>query len=127
MRKLLTSLGVAGLMFVAVPALAHPPAERLNAQSERNCERNNGAFIDLGGLAFVCLLPTGANEREIRQAERLCQRSGGALFVAVGNVAFACVLPGGAGLLNDFIDGGGSGGGLLTGPDGLRLFPVIIS
>ncbi len=127
MRKLLISLGVAGLMFVAVPAQAHPPAERQNAQAERQCERNDGAFIDLGGLAYVCLLPTEADERDIRQAERLCQRQGGALFVAAGNLAYTCVLPGGAGLVNDFVDTGGVGGGLLTGLDGLRLFPIIVS
>ena len=78
-------------------------------------------------MAYVCLLPTGATEKEIRQAEKRCERGGGDLFVAVGNVAYACVFPGGGPLLNDYVDTGGPGGGLLTGPNGLRLFPIIVS
>ena len=137
MRRVLATFGVAGLILAgtAGPAAAHhkaghsggPPSHVVKAQAERLCERNNGGFIDLGGLAYVCLLPTGATEREIRQAERLCERQGGDLFVAVGNVAYACVLPGGGSVLNDFVDTGGPGSGLLTGPNGLRLFPVIVS
>lgn len=133
-RRLLVSVAAAGLMlaFTAGPIAAHhkaghsggPPAR---GQAERLCERNNGVFIDVGPLVYVCLLPTGATEREIRQAERVCERQGGDLFVAVGNVAYACVLPGGGTILNDFVDTGGPGGGLLTGPDGLRLFPIIVS
>ena len=99
----------------------------MNRQAERLCERNNGTFIDLGGLAYVCLLPTGASQREIERAERICERQGGALFVAVGNVAYACVLPGGGSVLNRFVDTGGPNDGLLTGSDGLRLFPIIVS
>ncbi len=133
-RRLLVSVTAAVVMmaFTAGPIAAHhkaghsggPPSR---AQAERLCERNNGTFIDLGPLVYVCLLPTGATEREIRQAERVCERQGGDLFVAVGNVAYACVLPGGGTILNDFVDTGGPGGGLLTGPDGLRLFPIIVS
>ena len=135
-RRLLATLAVAGLMLAgAGPATAHhkgghdggPPAHKIKAQAERLCERNNGTFIDLGGLAYVCLLPTGATEKEIDRAERLCERQGGDLFVAVGNVAYACVLPGGGPILNNFVDTGGPGGGLLTGPNGLRLFPIILS
>lgn len=136
MRKLVGTFAMAGMLLAATagPALAHkpdqkggPPSRVVVAQAERQCEKNDGAFIDLGGLAFVCLLPTEASEKDIRQAERTCERAGGELFVAVGNVAFACVLPGGGTLLNDFVDTGGDGGGLLTGTDGLRLFPVIVS
>ena len=137
-KRLLATIAVAGLMLAvsAGPAAAHhksshkkggPPAHVVKKQAERLCERNNGTFIDLGGLAYVCLLPTGATEKEIRQAERLCERQGGDLFVAVGNVAYACVLPGGGPILNDFVDTGGPGGGLLSGPNGLRLFPLIVS
>ena len=136
-RRLLVTVAVAGMMLASAagPAMAHhksghdggPPANKNKAKAERLCERNNGAFIDLGGLAYVCLLPTGATEKEVRQAERLCERQGGALFVAVGNVAYTCVLPGGGSVLNDFVDTGGPGGGLLTGPNGLRLFPIILS
>ena len=137
MRRVLATFGVAGLILAgtAGPAVAHhknghsggPPSHVVKKQAERLCEKNNGAFIDLGALVYVCLLPTGANEREIRQAERLCEKQGGDLFVAVGNVAYACVLPGGGTILNDFVDTGGPGGGLLTGPNGLRLFPIILS
>ena len=136
-RRLLVTLAVAGLMLAgsAGPAAAHhksghkggPPAHVVKKQAERLCERNNGTFIDLGALAYVCLLPTGATEKEIDRAERLCERQGGDLFVAVGNVAYACVLPGGGSILNNFVNTGGSGGGLLTGPNGLRLFPIIVS
>lgn len=117
-------------------ALAHhksghaggPPSSVVVKQAERQCEKQQGGtFIDLGGLAYVCLLPTGASEKDIRRAERTCERAGGDLFVAVGNVAYACVLPGGGSLLNDFVDTRGPGGGLLTGTDGLRLFPIIVS
>lgn len=137
MRKLLATIGVAGLMLAgtAGPAAAHhkaghdggPPAHVVRGQAERLCERNNGGFVDLGALAYACVLPTGATEAEVQQADRLCDREGGALFVAVGNVAYACVLPGGATILNNLVDTGGVGGGLLTGPDGLRLFPIVLS
>ncbi len=135
MRKLIATFGIAGVILAGAvsPAVAHhksghsggPPAKVVKA--ERLCERNNGVFIDLGGLAYVCLLPTGATEKEIRQAEKLCERGGGDLFVAVGNVAYACVFPGGGPVLNKYVDTGGPGGGLLTGPNGLRLFPIIVS
>ena len=136
MRRVLATLGVAGLILAgtAGPALAHhkaghsggPPSHVVKKQAERLCERNNGTFIDLGGLAYVCLLPTGANEREIRQAERLCERQGGALFVAVGNVAYACVLPGFSGPVT--VPGsGGNPGFVLDAVDGLRLLPIIVS
>ncbi len=137
MRKLIAGLGVAGLMFAGVgPAVAGhqgggsghggPPGHVLNRQAERQCERNNGTFIDLGGLAYVCLLPTAANEREIRQAERICERQGGALFVAVGNVAYACVLPGFEGPVT--VPGsGGNPGFVLDAVEGLRLLPIIVS
>lgn len=138
MRKTIGTLAMAGMLLAATagPALAHhksghdggPPARVVTAQAERQCERQqDGTFIDLGGLAYVCLLPTGASERDIRKAERTCERAGGELFVAVGNVAYACVLPGGGDVLNDFVDTGGVGGGELLGSDGLRLFPVIVS
>ncbi len=138
MRKTLGTLAVAGMLLAgtAGPALAHhksghaggPPSRVVVNQAERQCEKQQGGtFIDLGGLAYVCLLPTGASERDIRKAERTCERAGGELFVAVGNVAYACVLPGGGDVLNDFVDTGGPGGGLLTGSDGLRLFPIIVS
>ena len=136
MRKVLATLGVAGLILAgtAGPAVAHhksgheggPPSHVVKARAERLCEKNNGAFIDLGGLAYVCLLPTGATEREIRQAERLCERQGGALFVAVGNVAYACVLPGFSGPVTQ-LPTGDSPGFVLDTVEGLRILPVIIS
>ncbi len=136
MRRMLATVGVAGLILAgtAGPAVAHhksghsggPPAHVVKMQAERLCERNNGAFIDLDGLAYVCLLATGASEREIRQAERLCERQGGALFVAVGNLAYACVLPGFDGPVT--VPGtGGFPGFILDEVEGLRLLPIIVS
>ena len=124
MRRLIATLGVAGLMLAgaAGPALAHKPDKP--SKAERMCEKNNGTFIDLDGIAYVCLLATGANEREIRQAARECKKQGGALFVAAGNVAYACVLPG-----SDILDLPTT----LPGPDGpvdvggLRLLPVVLA
>ena len=137
MRKTLGTLAVAGMLLAgtAGPALAHhksghaggPPSWVVVNQAERQCEKQDGVFVDLGGLAYVCLLPTGASERDIRKAERTCERAGGELFVAVGNAAYACVLPGGGSALNNFVDTGGPGGTPLLGDDGLRLFPVIVS
>ncbi len=129
MRKVLGAAALAATMLTATagPALARPPTRVVVAQAERQCEKEGGIFVDLGSLAFACLLPTGANERDIEKAERTCERAGGELFVAVGNVAFACVLPGGEDVLNDFVDTGGPGGGTLLGSDGLRLFPIIVS
>ncbi len=74
-RRRLAILGVAGLMLgLTGPATAHhnaghiggPPDQVARAQAERLCERNNGEFIDLDGLAYVCLLPTAARENELR-------------------------------------------------------------
>ena len=137
MRKAIGAAAMAAMLLTATggPALAHhrsghaggPPTDKVVAKAERQCEKQDGAFVDLGGLAYVCLLPTDANEREIRKAERTCERAGGELFVAAGNVAYACVLPGGEDALNDFVDAGGPGGTPLLGKDGLRLFPVIVS
>jgi len=125
MRRLIATLGVAGVMLAgaASPAFAHKP-DRL-AKAERMCEREGGAFISVGGLVYACVLPTEASERDIRAAARECEKQGGALFVAVGNVAYACVLPGG-----DILDLPGSGTDPVTGDNllnGLRLLPVVIS
>ncbi len=123
MRRLIATLGVAGLMLAgaASPALAKKPSS--TAKAERMCERNNGTFIDVGGLAYACVLPTGATEREIKQAARQCKKQGGALFVAVGNVAYACVLPGG-----DIVDLPGGATDPILGDtlNGLRLLPVVL-
>ena len=122
MRRMIAALAVAGLMLAgaASPALAKKPSS--TAKAERMCERNNGTFIDLSSLAYACVLPTGATEREIKQAARECKKRGGALFVGVGNVAYACVLPGGESILDD--------GGVPLPVDGisggLRLLPVVL-
>ncbi len=137
MRKVLGAAAMAAMLLAATggPALAHhrsghaggPPTDKVVAQAERQCEKQDGVFVDLGDLAYACLLATDANEREIRKAERTCERAGGELFVAVGNAAYACVLPGGGDALNNFVDTGGPGGAPLLGDDGLRLFPLIVS
>jgi len=135
-KRLLATVAVAGLMLAgtAGPAAAHhksghkggPPAHVVKKQAERLCERNNGTFIDLDGVAYVCLLPTAATEKKIRQAERLCERQGGALFVAAGNVAYACVLPGFEGPVT-VPPGDADPGFVLDRVEGLRLLPIIVS
>ena len=135
-KRLLVTLAVSGLLLAgtAGPAAAHhkaghkggPPAHVVKAKAERLCEKNNGTFIDLDGLAYVCLLATGASEREIRQAERLCERQGGALFVAVGNLASACVLPGFSGPVTQ-PPTGNAPGFVLDTVEGLRILPIIVS
>ena len=124
MRKLIASLGVAGLMLAgaASPALAHKPNKPPKvSQAQRLCERNNGLFVNVSPLVYACVLPTGATQKEIEQAARLCERRGGALFAAVGNVVYACVLPGGT-LPGSIL---GPNGPIDTG--GLRLFPIILT
>ena len=125
MRRLIATLGVAGMMLAgaASPALADKPDKNRFAKAERMCEKQGGAFISVDGLVYACVLPTGANRKEIQQAARECKKQGGALFVGVGNVVYVCLLPGGE--IIDLPGGGtGPGGGLLF--DGVRLLPVVI-
>ncbi len=92
LRTFVASLALVGVMLAgASPALAAKPSQ--NAKAERLCEKEGGLFIDLGGLAYACVLPTAASDGDIRKAQALCARQGG-LFAAVGNVVYACVLPG---------------------------------
>ena len=127
MRKLFAALCVAGLMVAgAGPALAHKPSQ--NAKAERLCEKEGGLFVDLGGIAYACVLPTQASDKDIRKAQALCDRQGG-LFVSVGNVAYACVLPGAELPVGGLpIPGTGGGGGFLLDivDGGLRLTPILI-
>lgn len=126
MRKFIAALSVAGVMFagMASPALAKgKPAQ--NAKAERACEKEGGLFIDLGGIAYACVLPTQASDKDIRKAQALCGRQGG-LFVSVGNVAYACVLPGTE--LPVTLPGTGGGGGFILDNvnGGLRLTPILV-
>lgn len=126
MRRLIATLGVAGMMLAgaASPALAHKPDRDRFAKAERMCERENGTFISVDGLVYACVLPTAANKKEIRQAARECKKQGGALFVAVGNVAYVCVLPGG-----EILDLPGTGTDPVNGDtllNGLRLLPIVV-
>ena len=125
MRRLIACLGVAGLMLAgaASPALADKPNKNKLAKAERMCEKQGGAFISVDGLVYACLLPTGANEKEIRQAARECKKQGGALFVGVGNLVYVCLLPGGR--IVDLPGGSGDpvGGWFFNG---VRLLPVVI-
>ena len=135
-KRLLATVAVAVLMLAgtAGPAAAHhksghkggPPGHVVRGQAEKLCEKNNGLFVDLGGLAYACVLPTGATQKEIRQAEKLCEREGGALFVAVGNVAYACLLPGSGLSVVDPNPGGGTLP-IFDSGNGLRLFPILLS
>ena len=92
LRTFVASLALVGVMVAGVgPALAAKPSQ--NAKAERACEKDGGLFIDLGGIAYACVLPTQASDKDIRKAQALCGRQGG-LFASVGNVVYACVLPG---------------------------------
>ncbi|MDQ3570087.1 MAG: hypothetical protein M3396_05565 [Actinomycetota bacterium] len=123
MRKLIVALSVAGLMLAGVgPAMAHRPDR--NAKAERMCEKEDGTFIDLDGVAYACVLPHAASERDIRQAARQCEKQDGLLFVAVGNLAYACVLPGFEGPV-EFDDG--HGGHWILDLHGLRITPVVVA
>ena len=104
------------------PAMAHRPDR--NAKAERMCEKEGGAFIDLDGLAYACLLPTAASENDIRKAARQCEKQGGALFVAAGNLAYACVLPGFEGPVT--IGPDGHGNHYVLDGDGLTLLPIVV-
>ena len=107
---------------MASPALAKgKPAQ--NAKAERACEKEGGLFIDLGGIAYACVLPTMASDKDIRKAQALCGRQGG-LFASVGNVVYACVLPG-----TELPVGGlpiPGTDGLLGSEGGLRILPVLV-
>jgi putative hemolysin len=122
MRKLIVSLGVVGIMLAgtAGPALAANPHKK--DHGERLCKKEGGAFVRVDNLVYACVLPTGATEKEIRQAARECKKHGGALFAAVGNVVYACVLPGGTlpGSITDPVTG------LPLDTSGLRLFPIVL-
>ncbi|MCA1706509.1 MAG: hypothetical protein LC808_25890 [Actinobacteria bacterium] len=126
MRKFIAALSVAGVMLagMASPALAHKGEPAQNAKAERACEKEGGLFIDLGGIAYACVLPTMASDKDIRKAQALCGRQGG-LFASVGNVVYACVLPG-----TELPVGGlpipGTGGLLGSGDGGLRILPVLV-
>lgn len=124
MRKLIASLGVAGLMLAgaAGPALADKPDKP--SKAERMCEREGGTFISVDGLVYACLFPTAASEKEIRAAAKECKKQGGALFVGVGNLVYVCLLPGG-----DILDLPGGATDPVTGDllhGGVRLLPVVI-
>ena len=125
MRRLIACLGVAGLMLAgaASPALADKPNKNRFAKAERMCEKQGGAFISVDGLVYACVLPTGANPKEIQQAARECKKQGGALFVGVGNLVYVCLLPGGNILDLDGVTGDPVGGWFFNG---LRLLPVVI-
>ena len=122
MRRLIATLGVAGMMLAgaASPALAHKP-DRF-AKAERMCEKQqDGTFTRVDSLVYACVLPTGATQKQIEQAARECKKQGGALFAAVGNVVYVCVLP--TGTLPGTITGPG---GDLLDTGGLRLFPIVL-
>jgi len=123
LRRLLATLGMAGLLLAATagPALADGPTPTNTPR--QICPTTSGAFIDLGGLANVCLLPTAATEADIRQAELLCAQRGGQLFLAVGDIAYACVLPGGTSLIGP-LDTGATVPGVVAGPD--RLLNTLL-
>ena len=82
-------LGLLGLGSHGTAAAAPTtrPAETL-------CAVQGGAFIELGGLAYVCLLPGPGDDGQIRAAAGVCEGAyRGSLFVAVENAAYVCVLP----------------------------------
>jgi Spy/CpxP family protein refolding chaperone len=62
MRKILATLAAAALLVcavAAVPAAAKPGGKGVTAaQEKRVCEKRGGTWIDLDGLAGICLLPS---------------------------------------------------------------------
>ena len=64
MRKLIATLGLStmliggGAALVPQVAQAKPPPRDTTDQQRRLCERSGGTFIDLDGLAKICLLPS---------------------------------------------------------------------
>ncbi len=117
--KKFAAAAVAALSIGGAFASAEAAAPSQNAKAERLCEKENGLFVDLGGLAYACVLPTAASENDIRKAQALCGRQGG-LFASVGNVVYACVLPG-TELPVDGLP--------IPGTDdlgGLRILPILI-
>ena len=90
-RRLLCGFAAAGLIL----ALINSPASAAKGDYEKAgnlCESNGGDFIDLDGVAYVCMLPTAATVTHVLQAGTLCVRQGGLLYAAVGNVAGRAVL-----------------------------------
>ena len=118
--KKFAAAAVAALSIGGAFASAEAAATSQNAKAERLCEKENGLFVDLGGLAYACVLPTAASENDIRKAQALCGRQGG-LFASVGNVVYACVLPGTELPLD--IPGTDH---LTDGLGGLRILPILL-
>ena len=64
MRKVIATLGMSTMLIggsaAIVPQLAKaaPPPRDTTAQEKRLCEKSGGTFIDLDGLAKICLLPS---------------------------------------------------------------------
>jgi hypothetical protein len=63
MRKAIATLGISatllggGAALLPAAAKASPPPKDTTAQQKKACERAGGTFIDLDGLAKICLLP----------------------------------------------------------------------
>jgi hypothetical protein len=59
MRRILATLALSVFVLggAAAPAFADPKPRDTTAQQKRACERAGGTFIDLDGLAKICLLP----------------------------------------------------------------------
>jgi hypothetical protein len=63
MRKAIATLGITatllggGAALLPAAAKAAPPPKDTTDQQRRLCERSGGTFIDLDGVARICLLP----------------------------------------------------------------------
>ena len=72
---------------------AAPPTTR---PAEALCEAHGETFIDLGGLAYVCLAGTGESfgAGQVRAASQVCEAVyQGQFFVATENTIYTCVRP----------------------------------
>jgi hypothetical protein len=57
--------------------------------AQRVCEQaNKGTFVDLDGLAYVCLGPQNA-----RGAQRQCERTHRGAFIDADGLAYVCLGP----------------------------------
>lgn len=103
MRRLLATLGMAGLILAGTAGAASAAKPAPNDLAQRTCQKAGGTFLRVDGIIYVCLFPGGSTEllsvgsvvTNIPKSDRagtLCVVSGG-IYLRVDNLVYACVLP----------------------------------